>query len=150
MKKSPSERRKHPRFPILRDLAEPVEIVIAGKKSQSLPGVLTNLSAGGVDIVLMGALDKSRPAQNLKLSLNNIPGLDPIKLAGRVVWTREKGETTLMGIQFTQIAAKHQKQINDMARAYWECEGRIDRGEFEICFRECSYWEPCRKPVKLN
>ena len=149
--KKPPERRKHQRFPIIKDLAEPIEILVMGKKSISLPGVLTNLSAGGIDLILMGPLTEEQKPQNLELSLKHLAGLGEIsKISGRIVWTHQKGDTTLVGIQFTQISSHHQKVINDMAKAYWECEGRIDRGEFEICFRECPYWGLCRKPVKLK
>jgi c-di-GMP-binding flagellar brake protein YcgR len=150
MKSNPADRRKHQRFPIIKDLAEPIEIVLTGKDPVSLPGVLTNLSAGGLDLILMGEMGEQRKAQNIQLSLSHLHGFDNIKLSGRIVWTSEKGGTTLVGIEFTQISPKHREYINTMAKAYWECEGRIDRGEFEICFRECSYWNLCNKPAKLK
>jgi c-di-GMP-binding flagellar brake protein YcgR len=150
MNKKPVERRKHTRLPIIKDLAEPIEIVVSGKQPTSLPGILTNLSAGGLDLVLMGSLSETHQPKNLELSLSHIHGLHDLKVSGRIVWTREKGGTTLVGIEFTQIGAKHQKHINDMAKAYWECESRIEQGEFEICFRECAYWGLCSKPVKLQ
>jgi len=150
MKKSPAERRQHTRFPIIKDLAKPIEILIAGKEPVALPGILTNLSAGGIDLILMGSLDAEHKPHKIQLSLSHIHGLDDLKVSGRIVWAREKGGTTLVGIEFTQIGAHHQKQINVMAKAYWECENRIEQGEFEICFRECSYWNLCSKLVKLK
>ena len=147
MKKPPEERRKHPRFPVIKDLAEPIEVMVAGSKPLSFPGVLTNLSAGGLDLILMGTLNNT---DNVQLTLSNIPGLDGLKVAGKIVWTKEKGGTTLVGIQFTQIHPHQQDHINTMAKAYWECEGRIESGDFEICFRECSYWDLCGKTYKLK
>jgi c-di-GMP-binding flagellar brake protein YcgR len=150
MKKSPAERRKHKRFPIIKDLAEPIEIRVAGKEPLALPGVLTNLSAGGLDLVLMGAFDGRHNPHNVQLSLDHIHGFDDLKVSGQIIWTREKGGTTLMGIQFTQIGERHKERINRMAKAYWECENRIEQGDFEICFRECTYWNLCSKTVKLK
>jgi len=147
MNKHPAERRRHKRFPVIRDLAEPLEIVVMGAKSFSLPGILTNLSAGGLDLILMGRLEQKGPVQ---ITLNNIPSLDGYKISGRIVWTMEKGETSMVGIQFSGLPQEQENHINAMATSYWECESRIEGGEFEICFRECSYWNLCTKTSKLK
>ena len=69
------ERRKHKRLPVIKDLAEPIELTITDAHSGSvsiLPGVLTNLSAGGMDLVLLGTLS-GKPT--IKLNMH-IPGFD--------------------------------------------------------------------------
>lgn len=148
MNKHHEEKRKHKRFPIIKDIAEPLDILIlGGEKPSSITGILTNLSAGGVDLVLMGTVQNK---ESVQLTLNHIPNLDGLKVSGRVVWTKEKGGTTAIGIQFTQIDPRQQDRINTMANAYWACEDRINAGEFEVCFRECSYWNLCTKQVKLT
>ena len=141
-----SERRRHKRFPILRDLAEPIEVTVEEEKPRTLPAVMTNLSAGGLDLVIMGTFNSA----GLLMLTFNIPGIEGITVTGKKVWSRVKGETTLVGIEFAHIAKKHLQHINAMAKAYWDCEDRIDRGEFEICFRECPYWALCTKTVKLK
>ena len=44
------ERRKHKRFPIIKDLAEPIELAMVDSQHMSkIPGILTNFSAGGME-----------------------------------------------------------------------------------------------------
>jgi len=153
MKKSKSgksaERRHHKRFPVIKDLAEPIELAIStdpNKDPQRIPGVLTNFSAGGMDLVLMGRIE-GRP--NISLSLH-LPGFDRFDLEARVVWTRSKGPTEIVGLQFTKIDKDHAHQITHMAEAYWECEDRIREKAPTICFHGCTYWDLCEKSQKLK
>jgi hypothetical protein len=96
------ERRKHKRLPVIKDLAEPIELAITDPHSgaiRHLPGVLTNLSAGGMDLVLLGAL-----TGNPQIKLNmHLPGFDRFEVEGKLVWSRPKGNTSVVGIQFTKI-----------------------------------------------
>src|SRR5436190_341404 len=96
------ERRKHKRLPVIKDLAEPIELVITQPNSKEplhVPGVLTNLSAGGMDLVLLGGLN-GKPTIKLNMHL---PGFDRFEVEGKIVWSRPKGNTSLVGIQFTKI-----------------------------------------------
>jgi len=132
------ERRKHKRFPIIKDLAEPIELaVVDHHHMEKIPGVLTNFSAGGMDLMLMGQLPEKA---NLKLSMH-LPGFDRFAVEGRLVWSRPKGTTSLVGIQFTKIDEDHAKQINHMAEAFWECEERIRTEAPTVCFHGCTYWD---------
>src|SRR4051812_1912590 len=102
------ERRKHKRLPVLNDLAEPVELtIIDPTDARHLPGVLTNLSAGGMDLVLMGQIE-GRPRFRLNMHL---PGFNRFEVEGKLVWSRPKGATSVVGIQFTKIDPDHAKQI---------------------------------------
>lgn len=141
------ERRKHKRLPVIKDLAEPVELTIldpTGRKQ--VPGVLTNLSAGGMDLVLMGAVQEKHP---MKLSMH-LPGINRFEVEGKMVWSRPKGSTSIVGIEFTKIDADHAKQFTHMAEAYWECEDRIRKQSPIVCFHGCSYWDLCEKTAKLK
>lgn len=143
------ERRKHKRLPVIKDLAEPIELSFRSpntKEFQHLPGVLTNLSAGGMDLVLLSPLE-GKPEFRMNLHL---PGLDRFEIEGKLVWTKPKGATTMVGIQFTKIDSDHQKQLIHMAEAYWECEDRIREKAPTICFHGCTYWDLCEKPAKLK
>ena len=141
------ERRKHKRLPVIKDLAEPVELtIIDPHDARHLPGVLTNLSAGGMDLVLMGQIE-GRPTFRLNMHL---PGFDRFEVEGKLVWSRAKGATSVVGIQFTKIDADHAKQIVHMAEAYWDCENRIRQKAPMVCFHGCAYWELCSKPAKLK
>jgi hypothetical protein len=147
MKSNGQERRKHKRFPIIKDLAEPIELALIDKHHmQKIPGILTNFSAGGMDLVLMGAIPEK---STVKLSMH-LPGFDRFSVEGKLVWTRPKGATSQIGIQFTKIDEDHSKQISHMAEAYWECEDRIKTQAATICFHGCTYWDLCEKPAKLK
>jgi len=99
------DRRKHKRFPIIRDMAEPIEISVldANDRIRQIPGVLTNFSAGGMDLVLMGSI---KDVPQVKLSLH-LPGFDRFEVEARVVWTKPKGPTEIVGLQFTKIDKDH-------------------------------------------
>jgi len=142
-----NERRKHRRLPVIKDLAEPIELtIISNKKTQHIPGILTNLSAGGMDLVLMGSIESDTV---IKLNMH-LPGFDRFEVEGKVAWTRPKGNTCIIGIQFSKIDNDHSKQITHMADAYWECENRIKDRAPTICFHGCSYWDLCEKRAKLK
>ncbi|MCG3206025.1 MAG: hypothetical protein KCHDKBKB_02751 [Elusimicrobia bacterium] len=143
------ERRKHKRLPVIKDLAEPIELTIADNQNgnvKHLPGVLTNLSAGGMDLVLLGTLT-GKPS--IKLNMH-IPGFDHFEVQGKLVWSRPKGNTSVVGIEFTKIDPDHAKQLTHMAEAFWECEDRIREKAPTICFHGCHYWDLCEKPAKLK
>jgi c-di-GMP-binding flagellar brake protein YcgR len=141
------ERRKHKRLPVIKDLAEPIELAITDSHgTQLLPGVLTNLSSGGMDLVLMGNIEGT---PQFKLAIH-LPGFGRFSVEGRLVWSRPKGATTAIGVAFTKIGDDHARQINHMAEAYWECEDRIREKAPTICFHGCHYWDLCEKPAKLR
>ena len=113
------ERRKHSRLPVIKDFAEPIELaILKDHHIDKIPGVVTNLSAGGMDLVLMGQIDG---APKIKLSLR-LSGFDRFEVEGRIVWTRPKGITSVVGIEFTKIDPKIQEKITHMAKVYWENE----------------------------
>ncbi len=141
------ERRKHRRLPVIKDLAEPVELTILDSTgTKRIPGILTTLSAGGLDLILMGHVT-GKP--NLKLSIH-LPGFDRFQVEGKLAWSRDKEATSALGVEFTKIDADHARQITHMADAYWECEERIQKQAPTICFHGCTYWDLCEKPAKLK
>ncbi len=143
------ERRKHKRLPVIKDMAEPIELTMTDPKTKDIrhfPGVLTNLSAGGMDLVLLGAIEGT---PTIKLNMH-LPGFNRFEVEGRLVWSRLKGNTSVVGIQFTKIDADHTNQITHMAEAFWECEQRIREKAPTICFHGCTYWDLCEKPAKLK
>ena len=143
------ERRKHKRLPVIKDLAEPIELTVTdplSKQVRHVPGVLTNLSAGGMDLVLLGAIEGKHA---IRLNMH-LPGFDRFEVEGKLVWSRMKESTSVVGIQFTKIDLDHAKQITHMAEAFWECEERIRAKAPTICFHGCTYWDLCEKPAKLK
>jgi hypothetical protein len=141
-----TDRRKHQRFPVIKDLAEPVDLMLLDEPKRELPAVLTNLSAGGMSLMVFAHVSGDT---RLKIVLN-MPGLEGTELQGHVTWTAMKGETTTLGVAFGHISPEAAKRINHMAEAYQDCELKISFGLKDVCFKECSYWPLCHKPVKLK
>ncbi|MBI4422815.1 MAG: PilZ domain-containing protein [Elusimicrobia bacterium] len=153
---SKTERRKHARFPVVGNLIEPITLRYAVPKSpgaskkvatseaMTQPAILTNLSAGGMQLITFLAPPH---AKRLDMVLN-LPGLDHMPVTGRVVRVHEKGETFVVGIQFIKIPKKHQKRINDMAVDNLDCETRLSLGLPEACVRTCQFHPLCHKPQK--
>ncbi|MBI4348314.1 MAG: PilZ domain-containing protein [Elusimicrobia bacterium] len=151
-----TERRKHPRFALVGNLIEPITLryappktsapakKIASGSSLTQPAILTNLSAGGMQLITFLAPPH---AKRLDMVLN-LPGLDHMPVTGRVVRVHEKGETFVVGIQFLKIAKKHQSRINTMAMDNLDCETRLSLALPEACVRACRFNDLCHKPQK--
>lgn len=149
-----ADRRKHPRFALVGNLIEPITLRYAppkatGKKiatgeALTQPAILTNLSAGGMQLITFLAPPH---AKRLDMVLN-LPGLDHMPVTGRVVRVHEKGETFVVGIQFLKIQKRHQKRINEMAADNTDCETRLALSLPEACVKECQFHHLCHKPQK--
>lgn len=147
------ERRKHPRFPVVDNLIEPITLRYTaqdGKKAPSFgkepkvqPAILTNLSAGGMSIL---TFVEPPHAKAFEMDLR-LPGLHaPVE--AKVVRVHSKGETHNVGIEFTRIQKKHQSQINEMANHNLDCETRISLGLPEVCVKDCTFHQLCHKQQK--
>lgn len=150
---TPQERRRHQRFPLLQGLVEPITINIdgivgEGKKakssSQNQPALLTDLSAGGMSLLLF--LEPPR-AKKLDMVLS-LPGFSNIPIQGKVVRVNTKGQTYNVGIAFTKISKKHQAKISSMAQDHMDCETRIGLRLPEACVPTCTFHWLCAKPQK--
>jgi len=152
-----AERRKHPRFPVVEGLVEPITVNFdeekpapgehrpaAGPKNQ--PALLVNLSAGGMSLILFMEPPRSKKFEMLL----NLPGLERVPIEGRVVRVLEKGATFNVGIAFTKISRKHEDQINGMAQDHLDCETRIGLNLPEACVPNCRFRALCAKPQKVR
>lgn len=161
--KRESERRRHPRLPVVEGLVEPITLRYAPDASAdaarpsrggpspaargglpSQPAILTNLSAGGMSLI---TFVEPPHARTLAMDLS-LPGLEHVKIEAKVVRVLSKGQTYNVGIQFTKISAKSQKQINDVASDHLDCETRIALALPEACVPHCSFHRLCQKPQK--
>ena len=148
------ERRKHPRFPVVGGLIEPISLryvpecrrpaAKAAAPVRSQPAILTNLSAGGMSLI---TFVEPPHAKRLEMDLN-LPGLNHVPLVARVVRMHQKGETYNVGIQFTSISRRNQLQINLMAADHMDCETRIALSLPEACVPACRFHPLCHKPQK--
>lgn len=141
-----TDNRRHKRFPVLKDMAEPVDLYILDQPSREVPAVLTNLSAGGMALVVFAHVSGDA---RLKILLD-VHGLENVELQGRVAWTESKGDTTAIGVRFDHLPHSTIDRINRMAEDFQDCELKISFGLKDVCFRQCTYWALCGKPLKLK
>lgn len=153
-----SERRQHPRFPVLEGLIEPITLRYtitetradakkdksAPEKTHNQPAILTDLSAGGMSLITFVEPPHTKILQ-MDLCL---PGLSHVPVHAKVVRVHTKGETYNVGIQFTRIPKKYQKQINDMAMDHIDCDTRISLSLPEACVPNCRFNHLCQKTQK--
>ena len=149
---SSPERRRHPRLPVVEGLVEPITLSMqaanpkggkAGKASNQ-PAILTNLSAGGMSLIMF-----AEPPHIKVIDLDlTLPGLPHVSIQAKVVRVHMKGETYNIGLQFTKIQKKHQKQICGWAEDHMDCETRISLNLPEVCVPTCRFHCLCQKTQK--
>jgi hypothetical protein len=146
-----TERRQHARLPVVEGMIEPITVQFGSGEGQNAPAaapgqpaILTNLSAGGMSLLMF--LEPPH-AKRLDMILS-IPGLEHMSIAGRVVRVHQRGPTYNVGISFTQISKKHQDQISKMALEHGDCETRIALKLPEVCVKTCTFHSLCAKPQK--
>lgn len=149
------DRRRHPRFAVMDGMVEPININIDALQSRraahgapavpkSQPAILTDLSAGGMSLILFMAPPKTK-ALDMVLS---IPGLNQVAIEGQVVRISQKGETYNVGISFTKISKKHQDRIDLLAHDNMDCDIRVALKLPEACVPTCKFNPLCAKPQK--
>lgn len=147
-KKTNSERRKHPRLPILHGILEPVEIefFIENKSpNASQPAILSDLSAGGMRLITFLEPPHTKEINMiLKLDKTQIP------VKGKIAWIKQKGEVYMIGIAFTEISKENQNKINAMANDYLDCDMRISFKLPDACVETCKAHILCNKPQKCE
>jgi hypothetical protein len=145
------ERREHHRFPIAEGLTEPITIqfsptekVSSDHGSGRLPAVLTNLSAGGMSLLLFVEPPHTK---EILLSLE-LPGIKCCQVTARILRVQSKGDVYTVGIVFVKISKKDRHEINKLALDFNDCETRISLGLPEACVPDCCYNVLCSKPQK--
>ena len=142
-KKTGAERRQHRRFCVVEGMIEPITLEM-GEKSKSQPAIMTDLSAGGMSLLIF-----CEPPHTKKFEMIlSIPGLDRTPIEAALVRVHQKGETYSIGLSFTKIAKKFQERIAAMADDHADCETRISLRLPEACVPDCHFHMLCAKPVK--
>ncbi len=141
------ERRRHQRFSVVEGLIEPITLKFdgAGKNIREQPAILTNLSGGGMSLVVFA---EPPSARKFEMFLT-LPGLENLAIEGRVVRAGQKGQTWNVGIEFTRISRKDQDRINTMAQDHIDCETRIALNLPDACVPTCAFNALCMKPQKI-
>jgi hypothetical protein len=139
------DRRQHTRFPVCEGMIEPITVKFEAMKSKGAqPAILTNLSAGGMSLLMFL---EPPTAKRLDMVLT-LPGLAEVPVEGKVVRVNQKGDTYNIGIAFTRIQKKHQSKISGMAQDHIDCEMRIGLKLPEVCVSSCSFNAMCGKTQK--
>ena len=116
-KKKKAERRKHKRIPVLSSLIKLISIEIpALHMTNPLPGIMGNLSAGGMTIATFMPIPLGT---ELELSID-LPGLSTNNLKGQVTRVNDKEGSCLITIAFTEIDRKTKYEINELVLSYKE------------------------------
>ncbi|MBI4055015.1 MAG: PilZ domain-containing protein [Elusimicrobia bacterium] len=144
------ERRRHPRFNLVEGLIEPVTIRIAPQRAKgpalSHPGILTDLSAGGVRLTTFLDIPKV-PWLDLSIKL---PELPHISIRGKVLRVTEKSGVYALAIRFTKIKSADKRRIRKMALDNHDCNTRISLNLPDACVPHCTFHGLCAKPQKRN
>jgi hypothetical protein len=143
-KKTGAERRQHRRFSVVEGMIEPISLELAGKGVHDQPAIMTDLSAGGMSILMFVAPPHTKSFEMVL----EIPGLEKTPIEASVVRVLQKGETYNVGLSFTKIAKKVQDRIAHMADDNADCETRVALRLPEACVPDCKFHTLCAKPVK--
>ena len=146
-KKNPAtERRRHPRMPVISNLIEPVNLRYRTQegKEVTLVAILADLSASGMRMIsFLGA----PLADHFSISLQ-LPGTDKMEVEARLAWVKERENVYTIGIEFTKLADKHAKLISEMADDFNDCDTRILLKLPEPCVGTCKCNKICNKIQK--
>ena len=141
-----SERRRHPRMPVISNLIEPVNLHYKTEegKEVSLVAILADLSASGMRMIsFLGA----PLADHFSISLQ-LHGTEKMEVEARLASVKERENVYPIGIEFTKMAAKHAKLISEMADDFNDCDTRILLKLPEPCVANCKCHKICNKIQK--
>lgn len=146
------ERRKYKRFSLIKEFARQVDLCLITEDHQknthiqNLPGIIVNLSAGGVAILTFTDIPNTATI-NLRF---DIPGLPKVDIKSRLIYSLKKGDTYLLGMEFKNLSQQYKEKINKMAEDYYKCEERINNHIKNECVQWCEYFPLCGKKQKRS
>lgn len=137
MSKEGAERRRHRRFSIVEGMIEPITLELDGVEdaAKKQPAILTDLSAGGMSLLMFMAPPSTKSFQ-MTLS---IPGLDGVPIQASVVRVNKKGDTYSVGLSFEKITRDAVKRIEKMADDSADCQTRTALGLPDACGDDCPF-----------
>ena len=125
-------RRRHPRLPVIKDIAR--EVAISTEKG-SFPGIIINLSATG-----MLLLAYSHIPEKIEVCLAlDIPTISTKQIYGKIIRTKQKSIMWELAIHFTEIDTLDSKKINRVAIELTDCDNKIALGAQDVCKKECLF-----------
>lgn len=135
------DRRKYKRIRLTPLFIEPIQIMIGEKL---IPGIIADISKAGMAIITYGKIPLSAKI-SITLGIKNI---DFKKIEGTVLKVRENSNTYLVVIIFDKQQNAILKKLELIAMDFEDCETKWTRGDFNICYKECSYYHYCSKSIK--
>jgi len=145
--KQESDRRRHPRVPVISNIVEPIDLVYTDEKTgaqTAVAAVLADLSLSGMRIV---SFLKAPVAGNMDISME-LPHIGKFNVKARTTWVRQKGPVYTMGIEFTEIHGNVAAKIKGMAEDFNDCDTRILLKLPEVCVATCKAHHLCNKIQK--
>jgi hypothetical protein len=137
------DRRIYKRIRLTPLFVEPIQIKV-GNNDKIVPGIMADLSSAGVAIITYG---KILCGENITINLN-LQGLASKQIKGKVLKVREDTSTYLVVILFDALQKSISKHLELVAMDFEDCETKWTRGDFNFCFKECTYYPYCSKSVK--
>lgn len=122
-------------------------IGFTGRIKPPQPGVIDNLSEGGMSCVIHM---KVRKGKKFWVDIN-LPGLlRQLRVMGKAVWVESDANGTQVGLSFIDTPPTVLDAIRKVAYDYRVCEAGMAFAMANVCKRDCTYWDCCRKPIKLK
>ncbi|OGS26777.1 MAG: hypothetical protein A2297_02155 [Elusimicrobia bacterium RIFOXYB2_FULL_48_7] len=144
MKHHGTERRKHARLPVMKNIAKPVELLL-GESSTPVPAILLDLSGGGMGILTFVPF---KPGTVICAKID-LPGLKTNVIEGKVMWDIARENTFRLGISFVKIEKEDFDKVEKAAEDFVKCENKIALEEKNICHPRCHYHAICDKKIKV-
>ena len=142
-----SERRRHPRVPVINNIVEPIDLVYTDEATgvqTAVAAVLADLSLSGMRLV---SFLKAPVAGNMEISME-LPHIGKFAVKAKTTWVRQKGPVYTMGVEFTEIHGAAASKIQAMAEDFSDCDTRILLKLPEVCVANCRAHSLCNKLQK--
>jgi hypothetical protein len=138
-KKTGAERRQHRRFQVIDGMIEPITLELeaadASTKNVKVPAIMTDLSAGGMSLLMFV---EPPHAKSFQMTIS-LPGLEGVPIQASVARVHQKGETYSVGLSFVKIPRDAQKSIEKMAEDSADCETRTALRLPDACGSDCPF-----------
>jgi hypothetical protein len=128
-------------------MAEPVDLTVMGPSAREVPAVLTNLSAGGMALVVFAHVSGE---SKLKLGVGRSWLGRPRTARPRGLDDAQRRHHRRRGCVSSISKKRPLTALIEMAEDFQDCELKLSFGVKDVCFRKCHYFALCGKPVKLK
>jgi len=145
--KTSTEKRRHFRLPIMRNLDLPVYIrILPYYRSEEIEGKLENLSAGGLAI----RIPKLIAEKSFMYMQVTLPGGLCIASHCEIKHTKKIGEHSYqIGLEFLDMPSELKEMLLTMSKKYIECGEKIKEFRKTNCTPHCAAYGVCSRHEKI-